>query len=699
MRSLTRRVLVCGACVALLGFDFFVEADEGMWTFDNIPKAAIKEKYGVSIDDAWLRKVQRASVRFNNGGSGSVVSPNGLVLTNHHVARDTLANLSSPEYDLVAEGFLAERRRDELRVPDLELNVLDSLEDVTARVNRVVTAEMTPAEALAARRAEMTAIEKESLYATKLRSDVVTLYQGAQYHLYRYVRYTDVRLVFAPEESMAFFGGNVDNFEYPRYTLDMALFRVYDDEDPAETSNYLTWERDGVKEGDPVFVAGHPGGTSRLNTVADLETRRDFRLPFMVRLLEDMRDGLERYAAGGAEETRQADSMLVSIENNLKVFRGQLRGLADERVMAKKRESERQLRAAVAASASPDEVGGAWDDIAAARRSLGEFYAEWQLIDNGLGFNSRLFGIARTLVRLAEESTKPEGERLPGFSDAARPSLELQLFSPAPIHRAYEVASLAQSLGFMRDELGAEHPVVRRVLLGGSPETRAQELVDGTRLDAVDVRRQLAEGGRSALERSNDPLLALVQSIESEARAILQRYEEEVVAVERARYAQLARAEFDAKGLAAYPDATFTLRLSYGAVRGYEEDGQRVPAFSDIGGLYARATAHGEEPPYWLSPSWQDARGRVDPNTPLNFVSTVDIIGGNSGSPVLNAEGNLVGLIFDGNIHSLSGDFIYEDTLNRAIAVDARGMIEALRTVYAADSLADELVSHTQPRR
>ena len=698
MRSFTRlhSALLGGLiCVWLAA----VTADEGMWPFDNIPLAAIEARYGVSLTDAWLAKVQRASVRFNNGGSGSIVSPDGLVLTNHHVARDTLAKLSSPDYDLVAEGFLAERRDDELRAPDLELNVLVSLEDVTARVNDAVTSEMAPAQALAARRARIAEIEKESLYSTKLRSDVVTLYQGGQYHLYRYKRYTDVRIVFAPEESMAFFGGNIDNFEYPRFALDMTLVRVYENDEPARTDDYVAWAPEGIAEGDPIFVSGHPGGTSRLNTVADLETLRDFRLPFMIRLLDDMRAGLEQYAARGAEEARQAGATLLSLENSLKVYRGQARGLADERLMAEKREAERELRAAVAASSSGDEVAGAWDDIAAARRSLREFYAEWQLLDNGLGFNSQLFGIARTLVRLAEESEKPDAERLPGFTQAARPSLELQLFSPAPIHPGFEIASLSQSLGFLRDELDAEHPLVRRTLLGASPEARAKELVGGTRVGDVAERRRVAAGGREAIDSSNDPMIALARAIDPDARAIHRRYEDDIVAVERARYAQLARAEFDAKGLAAYPDATFTLRLSFGAVEGYEEDGQPVPAFTRIAGLYARAEAHDEEPPFWLSPAWQDARDRVDSSIPLNFVSTADIIGGNSGSPVLNADGRLVGLIFDGNVHSLTGDFIYEETRNRAIAVDVRGMIEALRTVYEADELVDELVPQPQATR
>ena len=667
-------------------------ADEGMWPFSNIPRAAIQARYGVALDDAWLTKVQRASVRFNNGGSGSFVSPEGLALTNHHVARDTLAKLSSPEYDLVAEGFLAERRRDELKAPDLELNVLVSYEDVTARVDAAVTSDMAPADALAARRAAIAEIERQSLYSTKLRSDVVTLYQGRQYHLYRYKRYTDVRVVFAPEESIAFFGGDIDNFEYPRYALDMTLVRVYEDDEPAQTADYVAWAPDGARDGEPVFVSGHPGGTSRLSTLADLETRRRFRLPFMIRLLDDMRAGLAAYSERGDEEARQAGSMLTNLENNLKVFRGQVRGLADETLMAKKRAAEQALRTAVAASPARDEAGGAWDAIADARNDLGEYYAEMQLIDRGLGFNSQLFGIARTLVRLAEESEKPDGERLPGFTEAARPSMELQLFSPAPIHRDYEQAALTQSLTFMRDELGAEHPVVRAALLGASPGARAEELVRRTRVGDVDVRRQLAGGGRQALERSNDPMIALARSVDPAARALLKRYEDEVVSIERERYAQIARAEFDAKGLSAYPDATFTLRLTYGAVRGYEEAGTAVPALSRIAGLYARADEHDEEPPYWLPSSWQNARDRVDPTTPFNFVSTVDIIGGNSGSPVLNADGDLVGLIFDGNVHSLNGDFIYDETLNRAIAVDVRGMLEALRSVYEADGLVEELV-------
>ena len=689
-----RRLAVVGVAAIAIVAVRAVGADEGMWPFDNIPRAAIEARYGVSLDDAWIARVQRASVRFNNGGSGSFVSRDGLVLTNHHVVRDTLAALSSPEYDLVADGFLAERRGDELEAPALELNVLESAEDVTTRVNRAVRSDMSPADGLAARRAAIAEIERESLFATKLRSDVVTLYQGGQYHLYRYRRYTDVRIVFAPEESIAFFGGDIDNFQFPRFALDMALVRVYEHGEPVEVDQYVPWSTRGVAPGDPVFVSGHPGSTSRLNTVAHLETRRDFELPFIVRLLDGRRDSLERYGGRGEEQARRADPILVNIENNLKVLRGQARGLADPALMNTKREAEAALRTAVAArSTGHGSAGDPWEAIAAARNGLRAYYLRLQLVDAGHGFDSRLFDIARTLVRLGEESSKPDGERLPGFTDAARPSLELQLFSRAPIYAEFEAHTLADSLAFMRQELGDEDDTVRRVLLGASPEARADELVSGSRLADVGVRRRLAEGGRAAIDVSDDPMIALARTVDPEARALRRRYEDEVLSVQRDQYAAIARADFDTKGLAAYPDATFTLRLSYGAVRGYEDDGQEIAPFTRMGGLFVRSDDEGDQPPFALPPSWRDARQDVDPTVPLNFVSTTDIIGGNSGSPVLDAAGALVGLIFDGNVHSLNGDFIYDETLNRAIAVDTRGMVEALRVVYRAADLVDELMA------
>jgi Peptidase S46 len=685
--------LLSALFVALFGISTvpMVRADEGMWTFNNVPRAEIKKRYSFDVTDAWLKKVQLGSVRFNNGGSGSFVSPDGLVLTNHHIASDTLQKISSAEKDYVKDGFYAPTRDKEVRAPDLELNVLMSIEDVTPRVNAAVKPEMSGAEATAARRAAIAAIEKESTEKTGLRSDVVTLYQGGQYNLYRYKKYTDVRLVFAPEFKIAFFGGDPDNFNYPRYDLDMALFRVYEDDKPVHSDNYFKWSKTGAKDGELIFVSGHPGSTARLDTMAHLEYLRDTGLPFTLRLLDRMHALLEKYSALGEEQARRAQEEKFGIENSLKALRGQYAGLKDAALMAKKQKAEEALRRAVAADPKKQkEYGDAWDNIARGRKLLPAYTRQYSLIEGGAGFNSELFDIARTLVRLAAESQKPNAERLPEFSDARRASLELGLYSPAPIYADFEKMKLADSLAFMRDELGAENAVVQKVLAGKTPEARAAELIDGTKLANVDYRKQLAAGGK-ALNESTDPMIQLARAIDNEGRALRKRYESEVQSNERANYAKIARARFEIEGTKIYPDATFTLRLSYGAVKGYEENGKAIAPFTTLGGTFEHAARHGNKDPYELPESWMKKKSALDPKTPFNFVSTADIIGGNSGSPVLNQRAELVGLIFDGNIQSLVGNFIYDESQNRAVAVDVRAMIEALRKIYGANEVLDEL--------
>ena len=667
-------------------------ADEGMWPFNNVPRAEIKRKYGFEVTDAWLRKVQMASVRFNNGGSGSFVSPNGLVLTNYHIVEDIVGEVSTPQKDLAKDGFVARTRAEEIKAPSLELNVLMSIEDVTARVNGAVKAGATDAEAFAARRAESAAIEAESLKTTGLRSDVVTLYQGGQYNLYRYKKYTDVRLVFVPEFQAAFFGGDPDNFNYPRFNIDMALVRVYENNEPVKVENYFKWSKTGVKEGDLVFVTGHPGSTSRLNTVAHLEELRETSIPLLIRLLVRREAMLKKYMAGGEEQTRRAQNELNSIQNSLKVYRGQLAGLQDRALLERKGKDEQALRKSISANAERQKMyGEAWDAIAKAHKGLPSYIKERRIFDQAGGFNTVLFNFARTLVRLAAENEKPDPERLPEFTKSRRASLELALYSPAPIHDDLEKMKLTDSLEFMVEVLGADHALVKRVLDGKTPGARAAELIDSTKLKDPAFRKQLAEGGRSAIEASNDPMIMLARSIDAESRALRKRYEDEVVGVERSSYGKIARALFETEGTKLYPDATFTLRLSYGAVRGYMENGQKLAPFTTIGGLYERAAKFESKFPYNLPPRWMERKSALNLKTPYNFVSTNDIIGGNSGSPTINKNAELVGLIFDGNIQSLVGNFIYDETVNRAISVDSRGMLEVLRNVFGANEIADEL--------
>ena len=695
MRS-ARRVLILVAVAALIFLSpvrSTISGDEGFWLFSAPPRAAITQALGFEPTDAWLTRLQRAAIRFGTA-SGSFVAPGGLVLTNHHVGLRAIQRLSTPDRDLVQNGFYAVTLTDELKAPDMELSVLMSLEDVTAQVDAAETPGMTPAQAFAARRAAISAIEKASQESTGLKSEVVTLYQGALYHLYRYKTYTDVRLVFAPEFDVAFYGGDPDNFTYPRYCLDVCFFRVYENDRPAQTADFLPWALGGVQDDEPVFVAGHPGSTQRLNTVAHLEYLRDTGIPWSLTLLERRHAALTRYEKLGAEQARQAKDEIFSIENSLKSYRGQVAGLNDPTLTDKKRATESRLREAVRSDpARRDRFGGAWDAVEASRRTFAGFYREHALAESAAAFNTRLFSIARTIVRLTAERAKPDGERLPEYTESRLATLERTLYSPAPVFLEMEKAKLADSLAFLSETLGAEHPLVRQVLGGRPPAVAAATLVDGTALADVEARKTLVAGGARAVAASTDPMVALARAVDGQARRLRQRYEDEVAGIERDAYAKIAQALFAVEGPAAYPDATSTLRLTYGRVRGYEEIGARIAPFTDFAGLYARAAAHDSQPPYRIVDRWLRKKASLKLDTPYTFVSTLDIVGGNSGSPVVNRRGEVVGVVFDGNIQSLPGYFVYDAAVNRAVAVDGRAILEALRTVYEANRLVDEITS------
>lgn len=688
------RSLLCALFIALFTFQVIpVSAvDEGMWTFNNVPKADIKEKYGFDVTDEWLRKVQLASVRFPNG-SGSFVSPNGLVLTNYHIVEKAIGDASTAEKDYAKEGFVAHTQAQELKAPDLFIDVLMSIDDVTDRVNAPVKPEMSAAEANAARRAAIAAIENESTQTTGLRSDVVTLYQGGMYNLYRYKRYDDIRVVFVPEFQAAFFGGDPDNFNFPRFNIDMALVRAYENGQPLKVENYFKWSKTGVREGELVFVTGHPGSTGRLNTVSHLESLRDTSIPLLLKMLRSRQAALKAYMALGEEQHRRGENELNSVENAIKVYKGQLEGLNDPVIMARKRKAEQSLRNAIAADAARQkQYGDAWEAIGKGRKGLASYERDRRFLDASAGFYTPLFSYARTLLRLAEESEKPNAKRLPEYTDARRAGLESSLFATPPIYDDMEKVKLASSLALLQKEYGPNSEMAKRVLKGKTPEARAAELIDGTKLKDVEYRRRLAAGGKKAIEEAHDPMIELAESVDKEARAARKRYEEEVVAVERANYAKIARALFEQQGTKLYPDATFTLRLSYGAVKGYREKGKWVPPFTTLGGLYARSNQFHHAFPYNLPPRWIARRKFVNPRTPFNFVSTNDITGGNSGSPTINKKRELVGLIFDGNIQSIVGDFEYDESINRSISVDARAMREVLRKIFGANEVAAELL-------
>jgi hypothetical protein len=669
-------------------------ADEGMWTFDSLPLRQLDQRYGFVPAPGWIERVRSASVRFNSGGSGSFVAPGGLVMTNHHIAADTLQKISTPAKDYYKDGFLARTPAEEVKAPDLELNVLVGIEDVTDLVNKGVAKQADDATAAKARRQAMARIEKESFDRTGLRSDVITLYRGGRYHLYRYKKYTDVRLVFAPESAIAFFGGDPDNFEFPRYDLDVAFFRAYEDDKPARPAQYLAWGDNGTKEGDLVFVAGNPGSTSRLNTVAHLEYLRDVALPQSLALISDRENLLQAYGRRSAESLRQAKQDLFGIQNGKKALMGRLAGLRDSALIERKTLEERALRARIGADPARKEAyGDAWDKISHSFLAARDTIRPASFLESGSAFYSRLFSIARTIVRLAAEDAKPNAERLREYGDAGRASLEQALYSPAPIYPEYEEAKLARSLAFWRDVMGESDRTVVRVLAGRTPEQAAHELVHGSKLNDVAVRRALVKGGPEAVAASDDTMIRLARDIDGEARAVRKIVEDEVDGVQTAQYARIARALFEDQGTSSYPDATFTLRLAFGVTKGFEPDGTRVPAYTTIGGAFSHAAAHADADPYVLPQSWFAARdaSRLALETPLNFVTTADTIGGNSGSPVIDRTGAVVGLNFDRNRYGLARDFGYDDRLGRNIAVDVRGISEALRSIYGADALLGEL--------
>ncbi|MBI4661843.1 MAG: S46 family peptidase [Verrucomicrobia bacterium] len=678
-------------CGVLLTPQTTLHADEGMWLFNDPPRKLIKEKYGFEITDQWLDHVQKSSVRFNSGGSGSFVSEDGLVMSNHHVAADCLQKLGDKDHNYYRDGFYAKPRADEKQCHDLELNVLMSIEDVTDRVNAVVKSGLAAEQAFLARRKIMAEIEKESLDKTGFRSDVVTLYQGGKYHLYRFKKYTDVRLVFAPEQQIAFFGGDPDNFEYPRFDLDVAFFRAYENGQPAKIQHYLKWSKAGAAENELIFVSGHPGRTSRLLTVAELEYHRDYRLPNALTRLYRSEVVLTAYSARSEENARRAKEELFSVQNSRKALRGMQAGLLDPELMASKRSEERRLREAATANPQLKDTVSAWDRIEKAQKVIRENAQRYNLFEAGLAFNSELFGIARTLLRAAEERPKPNGERLREFVESARESLEFQLFSDDPIYEDFEQLKLADSLTWMAEQLGPQDELAQKVLAGKSPIQRASDLVQGTKVKEVAVRKKLYTDGKPAVDAGHDPMIELARAVDSEARS-LRKIIETQTEIKQQAYAEIGKARFALSGTGSYPDATFTLRLAYGVVKGYEENGRRIPYQTTLAGLYERGAEQKFKPPFDVPQTWLGRKRRLDLKTPFNFVSTADIIGGNSGSPVVNRNAEVVGLIFDGNIYSLVLDYGFTEVQARAVSVHSASIIEGLRKVYAAGKLADEIV-------
>ena len=680
------------------------QADQGAWLFNAPPLKQLKEKYHFTPDAAWLEHIQKSSVRFDNGASGSFVSANGLVITNQHVGADALQEFGDAQHNYTRDGFYAATPAEEKRCYDLELNVLESIEDVTGRVNAAVPPASKPEEAVAARRKVIAEIEQESAKRTGLRSDVVTLFEGGSYQLYRYKRYTDVRLVFAPEEGIASYGGDPDNFEYPRYDLDICLFRVYENNQPVHPEHYLRVNVDGPSEHDLVFVSGNPSSTNRMCTVAAIEEERDTILPTILAALKRREVFLTAYSARAIENARRARDYLLEIQNTRKACDGLLAGLLDPESLRRISENENGLKSAAAQDARFSNIPDAYAEIQKAISADPGNIVKFMFYENShartsvfepfgaypIGFDGQLFAVARALVRATEEREKPNEKRLPEYRDSARPSLELGLFSAAPIYDDLEILALSDALTSLVSAYGVDDPVVRGLLQGKPPHDRAYELVKNTRLKDVQFRHQLYDGGVAALTAAADPMIQFAQAADQVARQARETMEEQDEVTNKA-YAEIAKAKLALEADQFPPDATFTLRLSFGTVEGYDQDGKTIPAFTNFAGLYQRADEHENRAPFELPTRWVNKRTVIDSKTPFDFVATVDIVGGNSGSPVISRDGEFVGIIFDGNIQSLPWDYLYSDKQGRAVAVDSRAILEALKHVYDVPALVSEL--------
>jgi hypothetical protein len=659
-------------------------ADEGMWLLNDLPGRLLMERYKFTPSEDWSKHLMLSSVRFSSGGSASFVSSNGLVLTNHHVAADTLNKLSTADKNYYESGFTALTPDQEIKAPDLELNQLVSIEDVTKQVNDAVEPGVSANEAYKARLAAMEKIEKQSMDETGLRSDVVTLYGGAKYHLYRYKKYTDVRLVWAPEAGAAQFGGDPDNFEYPRYCLDVTLVRAYENDKPAKTEHFLKWSKAGAADGELVFVCGHPGNTQRRTTLAALKGLRDRQLPFQLNYFCRTEIALQQFASDSPEHQRRAKKDLTSVQNSRKAMTGMLQGLQTPEFIQRKEHAEQTLRDKLQAKPGLRKFDDAWRQIADLQSRKAA------LVGRIPEFRSRYYDIAKHLVLMATEDQKPSEKRLREYRDSARASLELQLFSPAPIHNDLEVAKLANELALFAERWGGDDAMVVKMLAGKNPRERAAELINGSTLNKVEFRRQLAKRGAAEIDSSSDPLLRFFQAIEPDYRQ-LRETQDELDEIQRQAYTKIDEANVALNGTSGYPDATFTLRLAFGKVAGYTEEGRAIAPWTTIGGAFQHESVHETKEPWQLPQTWHNARNQIDGSTPLNFVCTADIIGGNSGSPVVNRAGELVGVIFDSNIQGLTASYFYDDQVARAISVHSSAIRESLRDIYHANELADQL--------
>jgi hypothetical protein len=680
---LTILALILAAAVAF--------ADEGMWPYNLVPANKMKAKYGFAPSQGFLDHLRLSSVK-PMGGSASFVSPDGLVFTNHHVGAGCVHNLSTADKDYIKNGFYAATREEEPKCPGIEFTQLLDIKDITKDVQDAPKPGMTDAEGAGAQRGVMAKMEKEcSDPANNIRCETVTLYSGGMYHLYKLKKYSDVRLVMAPEFDIAFFGGDADNFTYPRYDLDITFFRVYENGMPAKTDNYLKFTTTPLKENDVIFVSGNPGSTGRLQTMAQLEYLRDVSFPYRLKSMERQIKLMQEFGAKSEENARVAERTIFGLQNSYKANTGYLSGLLDKSLMAQKAADEKALRDAVNADPNMKALyGNAWDEIAKAVNYQRDNFLKVTYSEGATP--GRLASIARGLVRITEEKSKPNEKRMRGFQDQNIPSLEQQLFSSAPISKELDLVQLTAGLEQMQKALGKDDPFVKAVLDGKSPADRANELISGTKVGDVAFRKELYAGGASAIQSSTDPMIVLMRTIEPTVRAVRKGVEDNFDAITRKNGTLIAKARFAKYGTSVPPDATGTLRLSYGVVKGYTVKGKKIPFHTTIGEAFKYADQHGNKPPYKLPDSWMKAKSTLNLNTSFDSVNTADIIGGNSGSPTVNKNGDLVGIIFDGNIESLPMNFMYEDKVGRSVITDSTAIIEALRKIYKATALVDELM-------
>ena len=673
-------LLLLGAAPAL--------ADEGMWLPNDFPSTRVQAAYGFAPSQQWLDRVRLGAVKLSNGCSASFVSTGGLVMTNHHCARECVQDLSTPRADHLEKGFFAAAPKDERRCPNIEADQLVSITDVTDRIHAATAGRDGEAFATALRQ-ESARIEGACTTGSEVRCDVVNLFHGGKYHLYTYRRFQDVRLVFAPEFPMAAFGGYADNFEFPRYGFDVAFLRVYRSDAPVQTPDALQWSATPVREGDLVFVPGNPGGTERVSTIEQLSLERDVVLPWILVRAGQLRGTLLQFSSENPELFRISRARIRTVENGLKALGGRRAWLADPANFERKRAEDAELRAAVKKDPAKEaRFGPAWKGIADAVQAERELFVRYELAETKSAIPSDLFDYARLLVRAAEERPKPSPERLREFGDARLPLIETRLLRPVPVPRSLEQVLVTFGLRALRDTFGPDDPLVQAAIEKRSPEEVAREAVAGSRLDDPKVREALWKGGAAAVAASSDPMIALARRLDPQARAVRKEYENRVQGALARNGELLFQAAVAVHGTSGYPDGTLTLRLSYGTVAGWTESGKQVPAMTHLSGLYARNTG---QFPFAVAPTWLAARPRLDPEMPFDLATTNDIIGGNSGSPLIDRNGQVVALIFDGNRDSLGGDYAYDGATNRAVALHGTAILEGLEKVYGAGRLAKEI--------